>query len=72
MTQFANPGDEVDFTLRFDNVGNQPIGNVTIVDDLTGRLESAGHGPVQPAGRLQHPAEREAARWCCGGKSPTL
>jgi len=38
-TQFANPGDEVDFTLRFDNVGNQPIGNVTIVDDLTGRLE---------------------------------
>jgi uncharacterized repeat protein (TIGR01451 family) len=38
-TQFANPGDEVDFTLRFDNVGNQPIGNVTIIDDLTGRLE---------------------------------
>ena len=38
-TQLANPGDEVDFTLRFDNVGNQPIGNVTIVDNLTGRLE---------------------------------
>ena len=38
-TQFANPGEEVNFTLRFDNVGNQPIGNVTIVDDLTGRLE---------------------------------
>ena len=38
-TGFAEPGDEVDFTIRFDNVGNQPIGNVTIVDNLTTRLE---------------------------------
>ena len=38
-TQFAQPGDYVDFTLRFDNVGNQPIGNVTIIDSLTTRLE---------------------------------
>jgi uncharacterized repeat protein (TIGR01451 family) len=38
-TQFAEPGDTIDFTLRFDNVGNQPIGNVTILDDLTTRLE---------------------------------
>lgn len=38
-TPFANPGDEIDFTLRFDNVGNQPIGNVTIVDSLSARLE---------------------------------
>ena len=38
-TPFAEPGDEVDFTLRFDNIGNQPIGNVTIVDSLSTRLE---------------------------------
>ncbi|HLA85606.1 MAG TPA: DUF11 domain-containing protein, partial [Thermoguttaceae bacterium] len=37
-TQFAEPGDVIDFTLRFDNVGNQPIGNVTILDSLTTRL----------------------------------
>ncbi|MDB4778292.1 DUF11 domain-containing protein [bacterium] len=35
----AKPGDEVDFTIRFDNVGNQAIGNVTIIDNLTARLE---------------------------------
>lgn len=38
-TQFAQPGDVVDFTIRFDNVGNQPIGNVTILDSLSTRLE---------------------------------
>ena len=38
-TPFANPGDEVDFTIRFDNVGNQPIGSVTILDSLNTRLE---------------------------------
>jgi uncharacterized repeat protein (TIGR01451 family) len=38
-TQLAEPGDDVDFTLRFDNIGNQPIGNVTILDSLNTRLE---------------------------------
>jgi uncharacterized repeat protein (TIGR01451 family) len=38
-TQFAEPGDILDFTIRFDNIGNQPIGNVTIIDNLTTRLE---------------------------------
>jgi uncharacterized repeat protein (TIGR01451 family) len=38
-TPFAEPGDEVSFTIRFDNVGNQPIGNVTILDSLSTRLE---------------------------------
>ncbi len=38
-TEVAEPGDEVAFTLRFDNVGNQAIGNVTIIDNLTTRLE---------------------------------
>jgi len=35
----AQPGEIIEFTLRFDNIGNQLIGNVTILDDLTGRLE---------------------------------
>jgi uncharacterized repeat protein (TIGR01451 family) len=35
----ALPGEEIDFTLRFDNVGAQTIGNVTILDNLTTRLE---------------------------------
>jgi len=38
-TQFAEPGDTVDFTIRFDNVGSQPITRVTILDNLTPRLE---------------------------------
>lgn len=41
-TDHAQPGDEVVFTLRFDNVGNRVIGNVTIVDNLTTRLEYIG------------------------------
>src|SRR5262245_16843318 len=35
----AKPGEIVTFTLRFDNVGEQPIGNVTIIDNLMPRLE---------------------------------
>jgi uncharacterized repeat protein (TIGR01451 family) len=38
-TSDAKVGEFVDFTLRFDNVGDQKIGNVTIVDHLTTRLE---------------------------------
>ena len=38
-TPFAQPGDTVDFTLRFDNIGNQPISNVAILDSLNTRLE---------------------------------
>jgi len=38
-TPFAKPGEEVDFTIRFDNIGNQPVGNVTIIDSLSTRLE---------------------------------
>jgi uncharacterized repeat protein (TIGR01451 family) len=35
----ALPGEEIEFTLRFDNIGDQEIGNVTIVDNLSARLE---------------------------------
>ena len=38
-TYHALPGEEVEFTLRFDSIGDQVIGNVTIVDNLTTRLE---------------------------------
>jgi uncharacterized repeat protein (TIGR01451 family) len=38
-TGHAQPGEEVEFTLRYDNVGDQVIGNVTIVDNLSTRLE---------------------------------
>jgi uncharacterized repeat protein (TIGR01451 family) len=35
----AQPGDVIEFTLRFDNIGDQKIGNVTIVDNLATRFE---------------------------------
>jgi uncharacterized repeat protein (TIGR01451 family) len=35
----AQSGEIVEFTLRFDNIGTQIIGNVTILDNLTTRLE---------------------------------
>jgi len=38
-THHALPGEEVEFTLRFDSIGDQVIGNVTIIDNLTTRLE---------------------------------
>ncbi|MDA1051055.1 MAG: DUF11 domain-containing protein [Planctomycetota bacterium] len=37
--QNAKPGDTVDFTIRFDNVGDQTIGNLTVIDNLSRRLE---------------------------------
>lgn len=38
-TQSAQPGEFVDFTLRYDNIGDQPLGNIVLVDNLTTRLE---------------------------------
>ena len=38
-TDAALPGDIVDFTIRLDNLGRKPVGNVTLVDNLTTRLE---------------------------------
>ncbi len=35
----ALPGEYVDFTLRYDNIGGSEVGNVTIIDNLTTRLE---------------------------------
>jgi uncharacterized repeat protein (TIGR01451 family) len=38
-TQTARSGDIVDFTIRFDNIGDQPLGNIVLIDNLTPRLE---------------------------------
>jgi len=38
-TSAAAVGEVIDFTVRYDNVGDQTIGNVTIIDNLTPRLE---------------------------------
>ncbi len=38
-TDNALPGDTVDFTIRFDNLGDQPLEEVAIADNLTPRLE---------------------------------
>jgi uncharacterized repeat protein (TIGR01451 family) len=34
----ARPGEEVEFTIRFDNLSPRKIGNVTLIDNLTTRL----------------------------------
>ena len=38
-TNVAKPGDVVDFTIRFDNLGDQTINKIVLVDNLTTRLE---------------------------------
>jgi len=38
-TDNAHPGDEIQFTLRFDNIGNQTIKEVVLLDNLATRLE---------------------------------
>jgi uncharacterized repeat protein (TIGR01451 family) len=37
--QVAEPGDTIDFTIRFDNIGDQKISNIVVHDSLTPRLE---------------------------------
>lgn len=37
--QIANPGDTISFTIRFDNVGEQPLSKLVITDSLAPRLE---------------------------------
>lgn len=38
-TDTAVPGDEIEFTLRYDNIGDAPLEDLVIVDNLTTRLE---------------------------------
>ena len=37
--QIANPGDIVSFTIRYDNIGEQPVSNLVVTDSLAPRLE---------------------------------
>ena len=37
--QMANPGDIISFTIRFDNVGEQPLKSLVVTDSLAPRLE---------------------------------
>ena len=63
----ALPGEEIDFTLRFDNVGDQRIGNVTIVDSLTTRLvyipDSAQCSLKADFGTQENEGESLVLRW---------
>ncbi|MDO5309189.1 MAG: hypothetical protein Q4G03_06815 [Planctomycetia bacterium] len=34
----ARPGEFVEFTLRFENIGTEPLGNITLLDNLSTRL----------------------------------
>lgn len=62
-TDHAAVGEEVEFTIRFDNVGDQPIGNIVIVDHLVTRLEYV-EGSAQ--------ASRDAAFSVQGNESDSL
>lgn len=66
-TQLAQPGDEIDFTLRFDNVGDQPLGNIVLVDNLTTRLEyvadSAQSSVAAEFSSTSNEAESLVLRW---------
>ena len=66
-TPYALLGEEVWFTLRFDNVGNQTIGNVTIIDSLSTRLEYVeGSAQCSREGKFStQPNEGESLIVCC-------
>jgi uncharacterized repeat protein (TIGR01451 family) len=64
----ALPGEIINFTLRFDNVGEEQIGNVTIIDHLMPRLEFVeGSGQSTLAAEFKTeqklPAETLVLRW---------
>lgn len=71
-TQFANPGEDVWFTIRFDNVGNQLIGNVTIIDNLSPRLEYVADSAQcsLPAQFLAEPNEGDSVVLRCEVTDP--
>ncbi|WP_254507353.1 DUF11 domain-containing protein [Anatilimnocola floriformis] len=62
----AVPGDIVEFTLRFDNTGDQKIGNVTVIDHLTPRLEyvkESQSSTVKAEFKIQENPETLVLRW---------
>ena len=63
----ALPGDVIEFTLRFDNIGDQTIGNVTIVDNLATRFEYIPNSAQSSidANFITEPSDNESSilRW---------
>ena len=55
----AQRGDIVEFMIRFDNIGSELVGNITIVDSLTARLEyiDGSAGASTPAEFFLEPNE---------------
>ena len=55
----AQRGEIVEFMIRFDNVGSELVGNITIVDSLTARLEyiDGSAGASMPAEFFVEPNE---------------
>lgn len=52
-SQTASPGDVIEFTLRYDNIGSNTVRHVRIVDNLTPRLEYVDDSATSDrAGRL--------------------
>ena len=70
-THSANPGDIVEFTLRFDNVGDQTVGNVTIADNLTSAWNWCPIAASAASRRLFSPSRTKKARLYCAGKLPS-
>jgi uncharacterized repeat protein (TIGR01451 family) len=56
-TKTAKPGDTIDFTIRFDNLGDQVINHVALVDNLTTRLEYV-QGSAQSSREADFSTER--------------
>ncbi|MBI3838083.1 MAG: DUF11 domain-containing protein [Planctomycetia bacterium] len=56
-TKTARPGDIVDFTIRFDNLGDQEINHVVLIDNLTTRLEYV-QGSAQSSREAEFSTER--------------
>ena len=66
-TRTARPGEFVDFTIRFDNMGDQKIGNVTLVDNLTTRLEYVDATAESSLAADFSTTPTTAIRCCCVG-----
>ena len=63
----AKCGEEVEFTISFENIGARRIGNVTIIDNLTTRLEyvpdSANCSVEAGFSNERNPADSLILRW---------
>lgn len=71
-TDAAHPGDEVEFTLRYDNIGDATLEDLVIVDNLTTRLEYV-EDSAKSTGDAEFSTARNGAgslvlRWQLDGK----